>query len=196
MESNPVCLSMVRTGSTHNVPYLYFLVSAITSALALYYGILVSNSAFILINVVGLVLWGLYIVVYIGVSKSKSKAMSQLMISMVAVAAHGVYLKLMTPSHPAMVNNLGLFLSVWTIVLTLTPVLDIVEIIQQGTSAGSDLFLLLGGTLCCAAWLVYGYLLQDIFIYGPNVLGIAVNGAKLVTIAAYNSTTATKVKAQ
>lgn len=40
-----------------------------------------------------------------------------------------------------------------------------IEIVQQGSSAGSDLFLLFGGTLCCLAWLLYGYLLNDVFVY-------------------------------
>ena len=42
-----------------------------SSALALYYGLLVNNSTFILINAVGIILWGCYILLYIGVSKSK-----------------------------------------------------------------------------------------------------------------------------
>ncbi|XP_076443455.1 sugar transporter SWEET1-like [Babylonia areolata] len=193
----PVCLTMYRTGSTHNVPYVLFLVSAINSTLALYYGVLVSNTTFILINIVGFLLWGVYIFVYISVSKSKRKPLYQLLASVVMVAAHAVYLRLVTPTPPVLTNTLGVFVFVWAVLLLLTPVLDIIEIVKQGTSAGSDVFLMLGGTVCCVAWLVYGYLLDDVFVYGPNILGLAVNGVKLTTMAAYNSSfSGSKVKSQ
>ena len=46
-------------------------ISSFSSAFALYYGLLVNNSTFILINAVGIVFWGLYIIIYVGVSTSK-----------------------------------------------------------------------------------------------------------------------------
>lgn len=50
---------------------MLLVISSFSSAFALYYGLLVDNSTFILINAVGIVFWGLYIIIYIGVSTSK-----------------------------------------------------------------------------------------------------------------------------
>nr|KAG5701334.1 hypothetical protein BaRGS_006108 [Batillaria attramentaria] len=97
------------------------------SAFALYYGLLVNNFTLILINGVGVLLWGFYVLSYIGVSRSKSGPLSQLVMLLVLLLAHGVYLRLFTPFPPALTNTLGLFLFIWSVLLLLTPILDIVS---------------------------------------------------------------------
>ncbi|XP_070203304.1 sugar transporter SWEET1-like isoform X2 [Littorina saxatilis] len=186
---------MYRTHSTKNVPFILFLVSIMNSVFGLYYGLLVSNSTFVLINVVGVLLWGFYILTYIGVSRSKSGPLTQVLMLTMMLCGHVIYLRLFAPHPPALTNTLGLFLFVWSVLLILTPVLDIIHIVQQGSSAGSDVPLMVGGSLCCGAWLAYGYLLKDVFIYGPNVLGLGVNSLKLATMVAYSGSPA-KPKSQ
>ncbi|XP_025077107.1 sugar transporter SWEET1-like isoform X2 [Pomacea canaliculata] len=177
---------MYKTKDTKNVPYLFFLINTVISLIAVYYGLVVSNSTLILVNGVGTILWGLYVFVYVAVSRSKSWPVAQVLMLALLLLGHLLYLKLFTPYPPALASTLGFFLFVWSVVVLLTPILDIVQIARERSAEGTSIPLLLGGTLCCLAWLAYGYLLNDFFVYAPNILGLGVNFAKFVAMGVYS----------
>lgn len=190
----PSCVRMYKTKSTKNVPFIFFLINAFCGTIGLYYGLVVGNRTFILINVVGIILWGFYILVYISITKSKRKPLTQLLASIALLFLHGMYLRLFAPLPPAQTNILGIFLFVWSLLLLLSPILEIMEIVHEGTSRGSDVAMLVGGTLCCIAWFLYGFLLGDVYVYGPNIVGLLVYTAKVITIVAYRGPTSTKIE--
>lgn len=51
----------------------------------------------------------------------------QLLLLLIVFVGHGVFLKLFTPLPPALTNTLGFFIFAWSVVLLLTPILDVVR---------------------------------------------------------------------
>ncbi|XP_041370736.1 sugar transporter SWEET1-like isoform X2 [Gigantopelta aegis] len=168
----PVCVSMCRTKNTKNVPFILFVVSVILSVIGLSYGLLTHNPLLTLINAVGTTLWAVYTFTYLYISKSKRKPVLQLVLGVGLLLAHFVYLKRFTNSHDELINQLGFFMFVWGNIGLLTPSLDIIDVIKEKSSDEMSLSLLFGGTLCSVTWLVYGYLIKDVYIYAPNIPGL------------------------
>ncbi|XP_005099449.1 sugar transporter SWEET1 isoform X1 [Aplysia californica] len=182
---SPICINMYKQKSTRNVPYLLFLISAFVSTVSLQYGLVIKNSVLILINVVAVLVWGLYISVYILVSKSKTLPLVKLMSVVLLYWGHLLYLESVPKKD--VISTLGVFLIVWCVVAYLIPALDILTMVREKSAASCDLSLLLGGTLSASVWYLYGVLVEDVNIYLPCIIGLVVSGIKFFLMLLYRS---------
>ncbi|ESP01253.1 hypothetical protein LOTGIDRAFT_157427 [Lottia gigantea] len=180
----PPCYNMYKNKSTKNIPFIFFLISEMNSLFGACYGTLSGNYIVFIINVVGFLLWGFYIIVYVFVSKTKVRSIGMVLIMMIVCGSHLKYVSTFT-QHKEMTSMLGQILFVWSIILLLTPALDIIAVIQQGTSEGMSVSLLIGCALSSLSWLLYGYMLKDLYIYGPNIPGTVVNIGKFIALFCY-----------
>jgi uncharacterized protein with PQ loop repeat len=179
----PVCLSMYKQRSTTNVPYLLFLVSALVSSLGLQYGILLHNNTLTLINVVAVLVWGTYVIVYILVSKSKTTPLIKLVAVIGIYSAHLYYLT--TLSATDVIPTVGKYLLVWCTILCIVPAQEIVTMVEEKSTNCCDLPLLFGGTLNAGVWYLYGILVGDANIYLPNIPALFVSAVKFLLMFLY-----------
>lgn len=73
----------------------------------------------------------MYIYAFLSTSSSahveQSWPVAQVLMLALLLLGHLLYLKLFTPHPPALASTLGFFLFVWSVVVLLTPILDIVS---------------------------------------------------------------------
>ncbi|KAK6179672.1 hypothetical protein SNE40_011980 [Patella caerulea] len=180
----PACYTMYKKKSTKDVPYIFFLICTMNSLFGACYGTLIGNYTLFIINSVGFLLWGFYILVYLFVSKTKLRSVFMVVAMMLLAGAHLKYVGSILDARQ-MTATLGQIMFIWSNILTLTPLLDIISVVKQGTSEGMSVSLLVGCSLASVSWFFYGYLLKDVYIYGPNIPGTLVNLGKFVALFAY-----------
>jgi len=181
----PTCINMYNKRSTRNVPYMLFLVSMFLSAICLQYGMVIKNQVIILINIISLLVWGLYSCVYVLVSKSKTLPMMKMMLTFLLFWVHNLYLNTLPEKDVA--TTLGLFSVFWCTVCYVMPATDIHTMVKEKSAASCDLSLLVGGTLSAAVWYLYGVLVDDFNIYFPSIPAIIISVIKFFLMMFYGS---------
>eukprot|EP01010_Urceolus_cornutus_P001056 NODE_1570_length_844_cov_285.571069_g1220_i0.p1 GENE.NODE_1570_length_844_cov_285.571069_g1220_i0~~NODE_1570_length_844_cov_285.571069_g1220_i0.p1 ORF type:complete len:239 (-),score=33.25 NODE_1570_length_844_cov_285.571069_g1220_i0:71-787(-) len=82
-------------------------------------------------------------------------------------------------------DQLGTIASVVCVAMFASPLITIKEVVQTKNSASLPLPLIVMGNLNCAAWMVYGLCLNNVYIYGPNALGLTLSLIQLMACLVY-----------
>ncbi|KAL4228174.1 hypothetical protein ACF0H5_013608 [Mactra antiquata] len=182
----PSCISMIRTKNTKGVPYPYFLAGTVNSTVSIAYGLLVNNPTLVQINVFATCCNLFYILSFIFISRSKRKPVTQVLACGAIVLCIYLYTtKLIQPS--AMQDTFGVILLMCSTVLLLTPLLAVKQSIDDKSAANIPISMLIPGLLCCSSWFLYGFLLNDVYIYGPNILGTSSMVCQVGAILVYGT---------
>ncbi|XP_070622196.1 sugar transporter SWEET1 isoform X1 [Erythrolamprus reginae] len=83
------------------------------------------------------------------------------------------YFSLMVPDPVTRLAQLGLFCSVFTITMYLSPLADLIKIVKSRSTRCLSFPLTVTTLLASASWTFYGLLLEDLYIAIPNMPGIA-----------------------
>ncbi|XP_059154191.1 uncharacterized protein LOC131939728 [Physella acuta] len=181
----PGCVKMYKTKETKNVPLSMYLIFALINLLSLQYGKLLQNSTLILINVVGLSVWGTCIFIYILVSNPKTTPLLKLFTLIGLYMSKMYYLSIIPQTE--VVPTLGSYLMFWCIMLSVIPVLEIIKIVSERSATCCDKSIMFGATLSASVWCSYGVLISDINIYAPNFLGLVINGIKIILVFVFGT---------
>ncbi|XP_020847656.1 sugar transporter SWEET1 isoform X4 [Phascolarctos cinereus] len=82
------------------------------------------------------------------------------------------YFQLLVPDWTSRLRQLGLFCSIFTISMYLSPLADLVKIIQTKSTQCLSFSLTVATLLASASWTLYGFRLGDLYIMVPNIPGI------------------------
>eukprot|EP00918_Siedleckia_nematoides_P106264 GHVU01231917.1.p1 GENE.GHVU01231917.1~~GHVU01231917.1.p1 ORF type:complete len:214 (-),score=5.75 GHVU01231917.1:267-908(-) len=187
MTGLPGCLDMYKTGDTKNVPYIIFLLSAISCIGMLHYGLMQQNGTLIFLNGVGAFLNVLYVIMYIAAVQSKSRSVLYLGLSGVYFAALYYWLYQHVIHPPDVEDLIGNSAGIITAIVFTMPITEVIDNFQNKNADGIPLVMILGMLACGASWLTYGLMLNDVNIYAPNIPGLFVSIAKLYAIQLYGS---------
>lgn len=187
----PPCFYMLKTGITKGFPYPFFLVNIVNACLGIGYGRLLENGAIIQINTVAAIVVGLYLISFVYTSTSKLRPMFLLALCCLVLGSIYFYINFVVEKHK-ITDSLGMFLLILSTVLLSTPLIQVESCIEEKSAEDLSLSMLVAGTLCSSSWLTYGYLLNDINIYFPNIIGVAVNLCQMVALTVYGRETTTK----
>nr|XP_028566547.1 sugar transporter SWEET1 isoform X1 [Podarcis muralis] len=164
---------MFATQSVENIQFLPFLTTDVNNLSWLSYGFLKGDWTLILVNAVGVTLQTLYILVYFYFSSEKRSVLLKTM-GLLAVLLLGYgYFNLLVPDVSVRLTRLGLFCSLFTITMYLSPLADLAKIVRSRSTQCLSFPLTITTFLASASWTLYGILLQDVYIAVPNVPGIA-----------------------
>lgn len=163
---------MRRTRSVDNVQFLPFLTTDVNNLGWLSYGILKGDGTLIIVNAVGAVLQTLYILAYLHYSPQKHTVLQQTAALLGALLLGYAYFRLLVPDPEAQLKQLGLFCSVFTISMYLSPLVDMAKVIQSKSSQRLSFSLTIATLLASASWSLYGFRLRDPYIMVPNLPGI------------------------
>uniref|UniRef100_A0A452V0Z7 Sugar transporter SWEET1 n=1 Tax=Ursus maritimus TaxID=29073 RepID=A0A452V0Z7_URSMA len=89
------------------------------------------------------------------------------------------YLWLLVPNLEAQLQQLGLFCSVFTVSMYLSPLADLAKIIQTRSTQRLSFPLTIATLLTSASWTLYGFRLGDPYIVVPNLPGILTSFIRL-----------------
>ncbi|XP_028609032.1 sugar transporter SWEET1 isoform X1 [Grammomys surdaster] len=155
---------MQRTRSVDNIQFLPFLTTDVNNLGWLSYGVLKGDGTLIIVNTVGAVLQTLYILAYLHYSPQKHAVLLQTATLLAVLLLGYGYFWLLVPDLEARLQQLGLFCSVFTISMYLSPLADLAKIIQTKSTQRLSFSLTITTLLSSASWSIYGFRLRDPYI--------------------------------
>ncbi|XP_062821074.1 sugar transporter SWEET1 isoform X1 [Anolis carolinensis] len=164
---------MSLTRSVDNVQFLPFLTTDVNNLSWLGYGALKGDWTLMVVNAVGAALQTLYILVYFYYSTEKGSVLWRTLALLGALLLGYGYFSLLVPDRPTRLSRLGLFCSLFTIAMYLSPLADLAKIVRSRSAQCLSFPLTVTTFLASASWTLYGLLLGDLYIAVPNVPGIA-----------------------
>ncbi|XP_036200254.1 sugar transporter SWEET1 isoform X3 [Myotis myotis] len=175
---------MWMTRRVDSVQFLPFLTTDVNNLSWLGYGTLKGDGTLIVVNAVGAVLQTLYILVYLHYCPRKGAELLQTAALLGVLLLGFGYFWLLVPNIEARLQQLGLFCSVFTISMYLSPLTDLARVIQTKSTQRLSFSLTIATLLTSASWTLYGFRLSDPYIMPlrfqvPNVPGILTSGIRL-----------------
>ncbi|CAH1796906.1 unnamed protein product [Owenia fusiformis] len=181
----PPCLNMMKTGSTKNVPFVLFLIGSVSCTNSMYYGREIGNSSIMNLNGLGAILQIIYALTYLAVTKNKLDCVPYFLLFLLYFCSVYYYLYSIVIDPDLVRENVGIIASTICTMMLFMPVTELPGNIINKNADGVPAVMLVGSCICSICWLTYGYLLQDVFIYGPNFVGICVAFLKLLMFPLY-----------
>ncbi|KAF7460674.1 sugar transporter SWEET1 [Marmota monax] len=170
---------MQMTRSVDSVQFLPFLTTDINNLSWLSYGVLKGDGTLIVVNAVGAVLQTLYILVYLHYSPQKCAVLLQTATLLGVLLMGYGYFWLLVPDQEAQLQQLGLFCSVFTISMYLSPLADLAKVIHTKSTQCLSFSLTIATLLTSSSWSLYGFRLKDPYIMVPNLPGILTSFIRL-----------------
>ncbi|KAI6051231.1 sugar transporter SWEET1 isoform X2 [Marmota monax] len=170
---------MQMTRSVDSVQFLPFLTTDINNLSWLSYGVLKGDGTLIVVNAVGAVLQTLYILVYLHYSPQKRAVLLQTATLLGVLLMGYGYFWLLVPDQEAQLQQLGLFCSVFTISMYLSPLADLAKVIHTKSTQCLSFSLTIATLLTSSSWSLYGFRLKDPYIMVPNLPGILTSFIRL-----------------
>uniref|UniRef100_A0A8D2DAX2 Sugar transporter SWEET n=1 Tax=Sciurus vulgaris TaxID=55149 RepID=A0A8D2DAX2_SCIVU len=170
---------MQMTRSVDSVQFLPFLTTDINNLSWLSYGVLKGDGTLIVVNAVGAVLQTLYILVYLHYSPQKRAVLLQTATLLGVLLIGYGYFWFLVPDLEAQLQQLGLFCSVFTISMYLSPLADLAKVIQTKSTQCLSFSLTIATLLTSSSWSLYGFRLKDPYIMVPNLPGILTSFIRL-----------------
>ncbi|XP_010642185.1 sugar transporter SWEET1 isoform X4 [Fukomys damarensis] len=163
---------MQMTRSVDSVQFLPFLTTDVNNLGWLSYGVLKGDGTLIIVNALGAMLQTLYIVAYLRYCPQKRGVLLQTATLLGVLFLGYGYFWLLIPDVEARLQQLGLFCSVFTISMYLSPLADLAKVIQTKSTHRLSFSLTIATLLSSASWSLYGFRLSDPYITVPNLPGI------------------------
>ncbi|XP_069625108.1 sugar transporter SWEET1 isoform X1 [Ranitomeya imitator] len=151
----------------------------------LYYGLLKKDWTLITVNSIGASLQSLYIVAFIVYTTDKRYPLSQVFLSLGVLILAYTYFYLWIPDVDTRLNQLGLFCSVFTISMYLSPMADLAQIIRSKSTKCLSFPLTVTTLLTSTSWVLYGLQRRDPYIMVPNFPGIVTSILRLWLFSKY-----------
>ncbi|XP_023069690.1 sugar transporter SWEET1 isoform X11 [Piliocolobus tephrosceles] len=136
------------------------------------YGALKADGILIVVNTVGAALQTLYILAYLHYCPRKRVVLLQTATLLGVLLLGYGYFWLLVPNPEARLQQLGLFCSVFTISMYLSPLADLAKVIQTKSTQCLSYPLTIATLLTSASWCLYGFRLRDPYIMVSNFPGI------------------------
>ncbi|XP_062600561.1 uncharacterized protein LOC134262190 [Saccostrea cucullata] len=183
----PACIAVYRSKDPNKMNYIFCLLGLLNAFAGIVYGQILENNSLITINWVCAVFQAVFVLTIILVSQPKSKPMTQATMAGLGLLTFYQYLIHVVVHETAILNMLGMFMFVIATVTWATPALEIRDCIMKQSSADISISMLVGSIACALMWLLYGLMLDDFFIYSPNVVGLATGAGKVACLIKYRS---------
>ncbi|XP_004693849.1 PREDICTED: sugar transporter SWEET1 isoform X1 [Condylura cristata] len=159
------------TRSVDSVQFLPFLTTDVNTLSWLSYGALIGDGTIIAVNAVGTVLQTLCVLVYLHYCPQKRVVLPQTAATLVVFLLAFVYFWFLVPEEDQL-QQLGLFCCILTICMYLSPMADLVKIIQTKSTQRLSFSLTIASLFSSACWTLYGFQHRDPYIMVPNLPGM------------------------
>uniref|UniRef100_F6UKD7 Sugar transporter SWEET1 n=3 Tax=Monodelphis domestica TaxID=13616 RepID=F6UKD7_MONDO len=170
---------MQTTRSVTNIQFLPFLTTDVNNLSWLSYGLLKGDRTLIVVNALGALLQTLYILTYLHYCPRKRTVLLQTAALLGLLLLGYSYFQLLVPDWTTRLRQLGLFCSIFTITMYLSPLADLIKIIQTKSTQCLSFSLTVATFLASISWTLYGFHLSDLYIMVPNIPGIITSVIRL-----------------
>ncbi|XP_059478184.1 sugar transporter SWEET1 [Neocloeon triangulifer] len=188
-----VCLDIKKKGNSGSDSVLPFLGGCVIGALNLKYSFLLADSAMTVVSAVGVLINLGYLAFYYAYSNCKgevNKAITQGVIFALSLLFYAQFWE-----DPELVEDrFGAILTVLMLLLLASPLLSLGEVIRTQSTASLPFPIILASTVVTFEWLLYGIIIDNIFIQIQNGVGLALCALQLSLFAIYPRTPVDKKK--
>ncbi|XP_069796227.1 sugar transporter SWEET1 isoform X2 [Narcine bancroftii] len=160
--------SMVTQRSVGNIQFLPYITTALNNLGWFYYGQLKDDWTLMAVNSIGFSLQSCYIMAYLYFTSEKSRPVLRLGMAAGALVAGYLYFTTI-PESGSRMDQLGLICSSFTVTMYLSPLADLVKIIQSRSTKCLSFSLTVATLLTSSSWTLYGLERSDIYIVIPNM---------------------------
>ncbi|CAO1426279.1 unnamed protein product [Diamesa tonsa] len=172
------------TGETSGLPYTSGLLSC---SMWLCYGILTSEKTVTLVNTVGVVLFGIYSMIYYVFTINKKRMSSQLLLVIIVVFFAVFYSRVVEPNNEKASRLIGLLCCSFTVFFFASPLIKLKHVIRTKNSESLPRPIIIASFFVTLQWCFYGYLINDVVVILPNMLGCILSTIQLALFVIYPS---------
>ncbi|XP_050522860.1 sugar transporter SWEET1-like [Daktulosphaira vitifoliae] len=178
-----ICWDIIKKKSTVNVDPTPFIGGMAISILMIKNGILMNDPNIIPVNIFGLVLNLIYFLVYYLYTANMGPAMS--MLKKVSLFTAILWWYTMLEDEKLVEYRFGVILTVLMLILIGSPLFSLNEIIKKQDSSMLPFPMISSGSVVACLWLIYGLLIDNIFIKVQNGVALILCAVQLVLIYKY-----------
>jgi len=178
-----MCWDIIKAGDTKDIQVTPFIGGMGMSVLMLKSGYILNDSAMITVNIAGLFLNLIYFSIFYLYTKEKPETLSKLGKAVAFVSALLAYAQI--ESEERIEFNFGVIVTILMFALLASPLLDLKEIMATKSTAKLPFPLILSGTVVTFLWLLYGLIIENIFMIIQNVVGFALCSFQLSLFVVY-----------
>jgi len=180
-----ICRTIKQRGSTEGISAVPFALCCVSCFFWLRYGLLKNDRTVIFINLVGLSLEIVYTLYYYVYTIRKGSLNQMLLISLATCAAMLIYIDGMAPPYDTAVAHLGMMCLTLNILNFGAPLASMKEVMRTKSTETLPGPLIFANLIVAFQWFLYGYLVDDIYMKVPNVIGIILSLIQLSFFVIY-----------
>ncbi|EGD76735.1 hypothetical protein PTSG_08086 [Salpingoeca rosetta] len=183
----PVTRRIKKARSSANVSYTPYLAAMISTCLWLKYGILTQDYTLISVNGIGFLLNFYYVVICYSYSKDERAFYYPLLITISAMFGPLLYVKYLAPTYMHAVHAIGYCGCITSTIMFGSPLATLGRVLRTKSTESMVFSLCLMNFIVSVTWALYGYVINDIFVQGPNAVGALLGLVQLLLFVKYPS---------
>ncbi|XP_053669718.1 sugar transporter SWEET1-like [Anopheles nili] len=189
-----VCNDIRKKGTTDGFSPMPFVGGCGLTILFLQHGMLMGDSAMTNANMVGLAISLVYATFFLLYTPTGERASFWRQVGWTALFTITLlgYVKIENPS--VVEDRFGMIITVLMLCLIGQPLIGLPDIIRRKSTEGLPFAMILSGTIVGLSWLLYGVILNNVFVVLQNLAAVTLSGIQLALFAIYPSTSAPTVK--
>jgi len=184
-----ICRTIRRRGSTEGISAVPFALCCVSCFFWLRYGLLKNDRTVIFINLVGLALEIAYTLFYYAYTIRKGPLNRMLILSLATCVVMLLYIDGVSPAYDTAIAHLGMMCLTLNILNFGAPLASMKEVIRTKSVETLPGPLIFANLVVAFQWFLYGYLVDDIYMKVPNVIGIILSAIQLSFFVIYPAST-------
>eukprot|EP00475_Leptophrys_vorax_P012556 TRINITY_DN1898_c0_g1_i3.p1 TRINITY_DN1898_c0_g1~~TRINITY_DN1898_c0_g1_i3.p1 ORF type:complete len:245 (-),score=53.77 TRINITY_DN1898_c0_g1_i3:664-1398(-) len=171
------------TGKRSAAPYVASLLNILLSA---YFGSLLGDSTINLVNIINFVIVVMNFIVFFMYYPEKNQLQNMLgvvLATLVAVVTLSFALAQFEKQYQ--LTFLGIVANLGSILMFLSPLANLNHVRKSKDSSVLSPLTVSFALACSGSWLVYGLLLQNVFVYLPNIVGLLISLVQIYYLLKY-----------
>ncbi|KYQ90406.1 hypothetical protein DLAC_09025 [Tieghemostelium lacteum] len=174
---------IIQKKSVGSVAGLQFIMTSLSCFLWVCYAVLTSNKTMFLVNNIGFILSSYYAYIYWLYSHESKFKFQVIGGFLIGVSILGFSFS--SSDHQVRVDNLGILSCVICVLMFASPLEKLSSVIRLKNSDGMLKQVAIGSLLCGLSWTVFGLLIDDVYVYGPNILASILSFIQVSLILVY-----------
>lgn len=172
-----ICKDIYKKGTTKGVDPMPFLGGIGLCILMLRYALMLDDSTMINVNVFGLLINIIYMIVYYYYTSNTKEVFTSIFKVTIFVIIFLVYAEI---EHPTNIEfRFGIVVTVLLLLLIASPLIHLKQVIKTKNTEILPFPLIFMGTLVSFQWLLYGLIINNVFIIFQNAVGFTLSIAQL-----------------
>ncbi|ETN62165.1 hypothetical protein AND_006148 [Anopheles darlingi] len=182
-----VCNDIRKKGTTDGFSPMPFIGGCGLTILFLQHGMLMGDSVMINSNLVGLAISFSYAAFFAFYTPAKERGSFWRASLWTTLFTFGVLLYAKFENPAVVEDRFGMILTVLMLCLIGQPLIGLPEIIRRKSTEGLPFPMILSGTIVGLSWLLYGVILNNVFVVLQNLAAVTLSGIQLALFAIYPS---------